>query len=114
MQARRYIAGRVYVLCLLGLASDPEQEMHHQCRLIEDGNHLLYGPDVILRLMEVELGFLAAGYSMSNQVGYTLRYTNWTVHPSLTPGDSLSAKGTVPGALFLRLVLCMLVLLVQT
>ncbi len=61
---------------------------HAACchRLINDGEQLQCGPKVISDRIAVE----KAGYVSQNQtfgpVGAAIRYTNYTAHPSTTPG----------------------------
>jgi len=62
------------------------------CRLVQDGQELVYGPNVVADRIAVELALLNATQQFLQPYGISNRYTNFTTHPSQTPGRDLSQK----------------------
>ena len=56
------------------------------CRLILEGEEVVYGPDMVNKRQQMEVDFLYGTHIVEDPVGFTIRYTNWTAFPSQTPG----------------------------
>ena len=50
------------------------------------GDQLVYGANVVSQRQKMESDFLNATTLVEDPVGFTIRYTNWTAHPSQTTG----------------------------
>ena len=59
------------------------------CRLVQDGQELVYGPSVVTDRIAMELALLNGTEQFLQPYGISNRYTNYTTHPSQTPGGSL-------------------------
>ena len=59
-------------------------------RLVQDGQELVYGPNVVADREAMELALLNGTRQFLEPYGISNRYTNYTTHPSQTPGLSSS------------------------
>lgn len=69
------------------------------CSLIADSAQVVYGPEVVANRTKFELAYLFAASQVIDPLGFTIRYLNYTSHPSLTPGastDLLNAEAKTP------------------
>ena len=62
-------------------------------RLVQDGQELVYGPTVVSDRIATEAALLNATRKFLEPYGISNRYTNYTTHPSQTPGWPAGSSG---------------------
>ena len=62
------------------------------CRLITENLEVVYGRNVLTERVQTEVAYLNATEQILVPAGVCNRWTNFTAHPSQTPGDDAQSK----------------------
>jgi len=63
---------------------------------VQDGQELVYGPNVVTDRIAMELALLNGTEQFLQPYGISNRYTNFTTHPSQTPGQCSTSPQNIP------------------